>query len=89
VKSAVGEFGASGSASCVAAVLCGGVGRVPPIAGLSDVDVAARGLRLATSAVECPGPIALINSFASGGALFAAVVRVNSPASAIIDPTPA
>ena len=89
VKSALGEFGASGSAACVAALLCGAVGRVPPIAGLCDVDLAARGLRLATSAVSCPGPIALINSFASGGALFAAVLRVNGPASVIIDPTPA
>ena len=37
---------------------------------------AARRLRLATTAVDAPGPIALVNSFASGGALFSVVLRV-------------
>jgi 3-oxoacyl-[acyl-carrier-protein] synthase II len=78
VKGALGEFGASGSAACVAALLCGAAGRVPPIAGLRDIDDVARDLNLATSAVDAPGPVTLINSFASGGALFSAVVRLNS-----------
>lgn len=78
IKAALGEFGASGSAACVAAVLCGAAGHVPPIAGLSDIDPAATGLRLATSTVACPGPVTLINSFASGGALFSAVIRLHS-----------
>jgi 3-oxoacyl-[acyl-carrier-protein] synthase II len=78
IKGALGECGASGSAACVAAVLCGAAGRVPPIAGLREIDEVARGLNLATSAVDLPGPIILINSFASGGALFSAVVRLNS-----------
>ena len=37
IKGAIGECGASGAAACVAAVLCGAAGRVPPIAGLRDV----------------------------------------------------
>jgi len=77
VKGAVGESGASGSAACAAAFLCGGVGRVPPIAGLVDPDPAAASLRLAREAVDAPGPVALVNSFASGGALFSVVLRVS------------
>jgi 3-oxoacyl-(acyl-carrier-protein) synthase len=77
IKSAIGEFGAAGSAACAAALLCGEVGRVPPIAGLRDIDDSARDLRIATSAVDAPGPVVLVNSFASGGALFSAVMRVN------------
>ena len=76
IKSALGEFGASGSAACAAALLCGEVGRVPPIAGLAEADAAAEGLRLSASAVAAPGPIVLVNSFASGGALFSTVLRV-------------
>jgi 3-oxoacyl-[acyl-carrier-protein] synthase II len=77
VKGALGESGASGSAACTAAFLCGAVGRVPPIAGLTDPDPAAASLRLARAAVDAPGPIALVNSFASGGALFSVVLRVS------------
>jgi 3-oxoacyl-[acyl-carrier-protein] synthase II len=76
IKGAVGEFGASGSASCAAALLCGRAGQVPPIAGLSAADPKAADLHLATAAMPAPGPIALVNSFASGGALFSAVLRV-------------
>ena len=36
VKGALGESGASGAAACVAALLCGGQGKVPPIAGLVE-----------------------------------------------------
>ena len=76
VKGALGECGATGSASCAAAFLCGAVGQVPPIAGLTQPSTAASGLRLAREATPLPGPIALVNSFASGGALFSAVLRV-------------
>jgi 3-oxoacyl-[acyl-carrier-protein] synthase II len=76
VKGALGEFGAAGSAACAAALLCGRVGRVPPIAGLAQPDPSAATLRLARESVEAPGPVALVNSFASGGALFCAVLRV-------------
>jgi 3-oxoacyl-(acyl-carrier-protein) synthase len=77
VKGALGESGASSSAACAAALLCGAIGRVPPIAGLAHPDPAAAALRLAREATDAPGPIALVNSFASGGALFSVVLRVS------------
>jgi 3-oxoacyl-[acyl-carrier-protein] synthase II len=80
IKGALGESGAAGAAACAAAFLCGAVGRVPPIAGLVDVDPAAVALRLAREAVDAPGPIVLVNSFASGGALFSVVLRVATSA---------
>ncbi|OFW24914.1 MAG: hypothetical protein A3H97_15975 [Acidobacteria bacterium RIFCSPLOWO2_02_FULL_65_29] len=76
IKGALGECGASGAASCAAALLCGRARRVPPIAGLGHVDPALKALRFATESVVAPGPIALVNSFASGGALFSLVLRV-------------
>lgn len=78
VKGSLGECGASGSAACVAALVCGRAGRVPPIAGLANADAATGTLRLAVASVDVPGPIALVNSFASGGALFSAVLRVTA-----------
>lgn len=75
VKGSLGESGASGSAACIAALLCGKAGRVPPIAGIAKPDAATGGLRLAVAATDAPGPIALVNSFASGGALFSVVLR--------------
>jgi 3-oxoacyl-[acyl-carrier-protein] synthase II len=76
VKGALGEFGAAGGAACAAALLCGRVGRVPPIAGLAQPDPATATLRLAREAVDAPGPIVLVNSVASGGALFSAVLKI-------------
>ena len=52
-------------------------GRVPPIAGLAAVDADRRAAPdLRPPGVDAPGPIVLVNSFASGGALFSAVLRV-------------
>ena len=51
VKAALGESGASGAAACVAAVLCGRAGVVPPIAGLNEADPIARRLNLVTAQV--------------------------------------
>jgi 3-oxoacyl-[acyl-carrier-protein] synthase II len=76
IKGAVGECGASGAASCVAALLCGRAHRVPPVAGLATVDPALESLHVATASIAAPGPIVLVNSFASGGALFSVVLRV-------------
>ena len=75
IKGALGESGASGSAACAAAFLCGAAGEVPPIAGLTEPCAEARELRLARGRTRVEGPIALINSFASGGALFSVVIR--------------
>ena len=76
VKGSLGESGASGSAACIAALLCGKAGRVPPIFGIAKPDAAGGALRLAVATVDAPGPVALVNSFASGGALFSVVLRV-------------
>jgi 3-oxoacyl-[acyl-carrier-protein] synthase II len=76
VKGALGEFGAVGAASCAAALLCGKARKVPPIAGLATPLREASGLRLARQTCDAPGPIALVNSVASGGALFSAVLKV-------------
>ncbi len=76
IKGAIGECSAAGAAACAAAVLCGAVGRVPPIAGLREPDAVAAPLNLARTATEAPGGIVLVNSVASGGALYSAVLRV-------------
>jgi 3-oxoacyl-(acyl-carrier-protein) synthase len=86
IKGAIGECGASGAAACIAAVLCGARGAVPPIAGLRTRDRATASLHLATSRIEAPASVALVNSFASGGALFSAVVRVRDGVAAGGDP---
>jgi len=75
IKGALGEFGASGGAACAAALLCGRARQVPPVAGLVEPDPEADSLTIARAATTAPGPIALVNSFASGGALFSAVLR--------------
>lgn len=77
IKGALGESGAAGAAGCVAALLCGKIGIVPPIAGLEHVDPSCASLRLARRAEPAPGPVVLINSVASGGALVSAVLRVS------------
>ena len=76
IKGAIGEFGASGAASCAAAFLCGLQGEVPPIVGLGEVDHTASDLNLARARQQAPGPIVLVNSTASGGSLFSVVLRV-------------
>lgn len=76
IKGAIGECGASGAASFAAAFLCGVTGEVPPIATLVNPDPTSGELQLVRSRTPLPGPVALINSFASGGSLFSAVVRV-------------
>lgn len=76
IKGALGESGASGAAAVAAALLCGRAGEVPPIAGLIDPDPAAAGLRLVRERSPLPGPVVLVNSVASGGSLFAVVLRI-------------
>jgi 3-oxoacyl-[acyl-carrier-protein] synthase II len=77
IKGALGESGAAGAASCVAALLCGRIGSVPPIAGLEHLDPVCAKLRIARRAETAPGPVVLVNSVASGGALVSAVLRVS------------
>lgn len=73
IKGALGESGASGAASCAAALLCRDM--VPPVAGLVDPLPEGRTLRLARVATAAAGPVVLVNGFASGGALFSAVLE--------------
>jgi 3-oxoacyl-[acyl-carrier-protein] synthase II len=76
IKGAIGESGAASAAACVAAVVCGAVGKVPPIARLADPDsTVAASLQLARAATDVPGEIVLVNGIASGGALAATVLR--------------
>jgi 3-oxoacyl-[acyl-carrier-protein] synthase II len=77
IKGAIGEGGVAGALSCAAALLCGRQGRVPPIAGLAEPDAATAGLNLAREATDAPGPIAVVNGVASGGALCTLVLRVS------------
>jgi 3-oxoacyl-(acyl-carrier-protein) synthase len=75
IKGAIGEFGAAGAASLAAAILCGRRDVVAPVTGLRTraadcpVDLLASGAAL-------PGPVALVNSFASGGTHVSVVVRI-------------
>jgi 3-oxoacyl-[acyl-carrier-protein] synthase II len=78
IKGALGESGASGTAACAAAFLCGAVGEVPPVAGLMELCSEAAGLRIARQRTRAEGPVVLVNSFASGGALFSVVLRVGA-----------
>ena len=89
IKGATGESGAAGGAACVAAVLCGAVERVPPIAGLQEPDPAADGLHLVRTAARARAQTVLVNSFASGGALMSVVLRALSVPSGIIARSPA
>jgi 3-oxoacyl-[acyl-carrier-protein] synthase II len=77
IKGALGEFGSVGAASVAAALLCGAAGQLPPIANLrtlaDDCPVAA-----VRHAMPVPGPIILVNSFASGGTNFSVVLRVGA-----------
>ena len=76
IKGAIGESGAGGSAACVAALLCGATGQVPPVAGLVEEAPDVGGLRLVRTTTAGRAQTVLINSFASGGALVSVVLRV-------------
>jgi 3-oxoacyl-[acyl-carrier-protein] synthase II len=75
IKGALGEFGSAGAASLTAALLCGDAGKLPPVANLRTLadDCPVNAVREAS---PLPGPIILVNSFASGGTNFSAVIRV-------------
>jgi 3-oxoacyl-[acyl-carrier-protein] synthase II len=79
IKGALGEFASAGAASVAGALLCGAAGKLPPIANLrtlaDDCPVAA--VRVA---MPVPGATILVNSFASGGTNFSAVICVGAPA---------
>ena len=76
IKGALGEFGASGSAACAAALLCGAAGRCRRLPASRRRPRGADAATWPRATVDAPGPIVLVNSFASGGALFSGVLRV-------------
>jgi 3-oxoacyl-[acyl-carrier-protein] synthase II len=75
LKGAIGESGAGGAAAIAAGLLALKAGEVPPTAGWSerdpaiDVDVSRERRRV-------DGTLFLVNSIASGGAMYSSVVRV-------------
>jgi 3-oxoacyl-[acyl-carrier-protein] synthase II len=83
IKGAIGEFGAAGAGAAAAAILCGRQGAIAPTIGFQTpaadcpVNVVAAPAALAGGAGDGGrGPIALINSFASGGTNFSVVLRL-------------
>jgi 3-oxoacyl-[acyl-carrier-protein] synthase II len=77
LKGALGESGASGAAGLIVALAALRDGRLPPTVGCDDpdpecpVDVSNASRAIATR----PGAVAIVNSIASGGTMYSAVVR--------------
>ena len=78
LKGALGECGAIGAAGLIAAIDCLRDGIIPPTAGFEqrDPDCPVNVSREPRSVTPRPHQVALVNSFASGGASYSAVVRV-------------
>jgi 3-oxoacyl-(acyl-carrier-protein) synthase len=74
LKGMVGESGASGAASCIAAVICGA--EAPPIHALDRIAPCAADLNIAVTRQRLANPYALVNSVASGGSVFSVVLRI-------------
>ncbi len=74
LKGAIGEFGASGGAALTAALLCLRRGLVPPTVGFEQPDPDCP-VDVRSCPRDAPGPIALINAIADGGAQYSLVVR--------------
>jgi 3-oxoacyl-[acyl-carrier-protein] synthase II len=79
IKGALGEFGATGAASLVAALLSLPRGVVPPTVGFAEPDPECA-VSVSGSARPIDGSVAIVNSFASGGANYSMVVRASRPA---------
>lgn len=75
VKGALGESAASGAASLLAAVSCLRQHRIPPTVGLEEISPDCP-VNAASEARSSMNPLALVNSFASGGANYSVLVRV-------------
>ena len=76
IKGAIGESGASGAASCIAAIVCGA--EAPPIHAIDRVAPSAAALNVATTRQRVARPVALVNSVASGGSVFSVVLRIGA-----------
>lgn len=75
VKGAIGESGAAGVAAVVAGLVTLTAGRLPPTAGWAEPDPACD-VNVSARARDTGGRIVLVNSVASGGTNYAAVVRM-------------
>jgi 3-oxoacyl-[acyl-carrier-protein] synthase II len=73
IKGAIGEFGAVGAASLAASILCGRAGTIAPTIGVRQTAPDCP-VSVVTAPTPLPGPVALINSFASGGTNVSVVV---------------
>jgi 3-oxoacyl-(acyl-carrier-protein) synthase len=74
VKGAIGESGAGGAASAIAALVTLSQGQVPPAVGWSQPDPAC-GVNVSDRARSTPGTVFVVNSVASGGTNCSAVFR--------------
>jgi 3-oxoacyl-[acyl-carrier-protein] synthase II len=79
LKGALGECGAIGAGSIAAALLCLRGGAMPPTAGFQIPDPRCP-VNVSACSRPASGPIALVNSFASGGTTYSAVVRATRSA---------
>jgi 3-oxoacyl-(acyl-carrier-protein) synthase len=77
VKGALGEFGASGGAALMAALVGLAWGTMPPTLGCERPDPACP-VDVSPSARPARGRVALINATADGGAQFSLVVRASA-----------
>jgi 3-oxoacyl-[acyl-carrier-protein] synthase II len=77
VKGALGEFGASGGAALMAALVGLARGTMPPTLGCERPDPACP-VDVSPSARPARGRVALINATADGGAQFSLVVRASA-----------
>jgi 3-oxoacyl-[acyl-carrier-protein] synthase II len=74
LKGAIGESGASAAAGVLAGIAAFTRGLVPPSVGTDQVDPDCD-VDIATTARPLAGRVALVNSFASGGANYSIVIR--------------
>jgi minimal PKS chain-length factor (CLF/KS beta) len=74
LKGALGEFGASGGASVMAALGCLRRGMLPPTLGCEPVDAACP-VDVSAAARPAKGAIAVVNASADGGTDYSLVVR--------------
>jgi 3-oxoacyl-[acyl-carrier-protein] synthase II len=74
LKGAIGEYGAAGAASLIAALRCLRRGVLPPTLGCEPVDPACR-VDVRAAPRPAAGPVALLNAVADGGSHCSLVVR--------------
>jgi 3-oxoacyl-[acyl-carrier-protein] synthase II len=74
LKGAIGEMGAAGAAAITAGVLTMATGRLPPTSGWEEADPACA-VNVSRTAHSSDGDVFLVNSVASGGAIYSVAVK--------------